>query len=383
MLPWVPACFIKFNQWLYLDFVSMYRCHRCHYRSNSPKNYSHHYAIHRYINNTSFPCGVPGCTRAFRVYESFTSHLSRDHSNYRVSHSITEKTSDACSSSQCPHGQLGQVGLEDELVNLTCTHCKMPCGQYSVLLAHLKEHIQNGAVVTCPYKGCTFEYRVISSLTSHLSRIHPTLPCEPVMSNLATESGSSVMSPSVECTANDCNIDTEGNNLEVQQQLPAVEEDETSDESLSDDVFLESVALFYLGLESKQHIPQSTLQKIVTGVCNFHDISQEELQLQLKKTLEEEGIALDRIPLIVNEVFSSDLFHLVHNSHDGTLRSNYCRKKFYHENLNYIAPVSVRLGRDGKNLERHYHYVPIRETVESFFQDSSVQEAIQHEKKFS
>ena len=188
-----------------------------------------------------------------------------------------------------------------------------------------------------------------------------------------TESGSSVMSPSVECTANDCNIDTEGNNLEVQQQLPAVEEDETSDESLSDDVFLESVALFYLGLESKQHIPQSTLQKVVTGVCNFHDISQEQLQLKLKKNLEEEGIGLDRIPLIVNEVFSSDLFHLVHNSHDGTLRSNYCRKKFYHKNLNYIAPVSVRLGRDGNNLERHYHYVPIRETVESFFQDLSVQ----------
>ena len=261
----------------------MYKCRHCHYRSNSPKTYSHHYAIHGYINNTSFPCGVPGCTRAFRAYESFTSHLSRDHCNYRVSHSITAKSSDTSTSSECHNVQLGQVDLEDKLVDLTCTLCEMPCDQYSVLLAHLKEHIKNGAAVNCPFKGCTSEYRFISSLTSHLSRIHPTLPCKPLISDSATGSGCPVMSPSVECTANDCNI--EGNNLEMQEQVPAVEEDETnSDESLSDDVFLESVALFYLGLESKQHVPQSTLQKIVTGVCNFH-ISQDQLQLQLKKPL--------------------------------------------------------------------------------------------------
>ncbi|XP_030842614.1 uncharacterized protein LOC105437795 isoform X1 [Strongylocentrotus purpuratus] len=347
----------------------MYKCHHCHYRSNSPKNYSQHYTIHKYINNASFPCGVPGCTREFRVYESFTSHLSRDHVNYRVS-CITDETSAPCSS-QGDIGNLEEVGLEDELLDLTCTRCKMPCKEYNMLLSHLKEHIRNGDVVTCPFNDCTSEYRVVSSLTSHLYRIHPTLKCKPVIPISATGMDSSVLPPSLGGTSNDCNKDTE--DIEMQQQLPEVEEDEPSDESLSSDMFLESVALFYLGLESKQHIPQSTLQKIITGVCNFHDVSQEQLQLQLKKHLEEEGIALDRIPIILNEVFSSDLFHLVNNSQSGPLRSNYCRKKFYTKHLNYISPVSVRLGRDGKNSERHYQYVPIRETVESFFQDPSVE----------
>ncbi|XP_064640806.1 uncharacterized protein LOC135495545 [Lineus longissimus] len=351
----------------------MYKCSHCHYRSDSPKSYSQHYAIHKYVNKTSFPCGVPGCTREFRVYESFTSHLSRDHSKVKTLRSGTEKTSDA-SSSTTPGHQPGQVGgpqglLEVE-VDLTCSHCEMTCSQYSVLLAHLKQHIKNGVVVTCPFKGCISQYRVISSLTSHLSRIHQVLQ----QSN--SENGSCAMSPSVECGVVGDNIGADENlqNMDNQQQpLPAVEEHENFDDDLSDDVFLESVALFYLQLESKHHVPQSTLQKIITGICDFHDRSQEQVQIQLKKILEEEGITPDRIPLIVNEVFSNDLFHLVNNSHDGTLRSNYCRKKFYKSNLNYIEHVQIRLGRDGKNFERHYQYVPIRETIESFFQDTSVQ----------
>ena len=57
------------------------------------------------------------------------------------------------------------------------------------------------------------------------------------MSNLATESGSSVMSPSVECTANDCNIDTEGNFLQLRKMKLLMK----VCLMMCDDVFLESV----------------------------------------------------------------------------------------------------------------------------------------------
>ena len=346
----------------------MYKCHHCHYRSNSPKNYSSHYTIHRYINNAKFPCGVPGCTREFRVYESFTSHLSRDHANYRLSQSTTERSSDASSETPCDYPE--NVCVEDA-VDFACTHCEKTCEQYDALLAHLKEHIRNGDRVTCPFKDCTSKYGVISSFTSHLFRIHPSLKHKPVASNSATGSKSPILPPSLGDTLYDSNNDTDDNCIGLHEELPGFEE-ESDSENLSEDVFLESVALFYLELESKQHIPQSTLQKIVTGVCNFHDVSQEQLQQQLRKSLEEEGIALDRIPFILDDVFSTDLFHLVNNSNSGTLRSNHCRKKFYRKHFDLVAPVSVRLGRDGNNSERHYQYVPIRKTIESFFQDSSV-----------
>ena len=41
-------------------------------------------------------------------------------------------------------------------------------------IKHIKNHIKDGISVNCPIVGCNNSYKVVSSLTSHLSRYHKT-----------------------------------------------------------------------------------------------------------------------------------------------------------------------------------------------------------------
>lgn len=50
--------------------------------------------------------------------------------------------------------------------------CERQCQNSKELIAHLKSHIVEGHVVTCPVRGCTNTFRVKSSFTAHMSRKH-------------------------------------------------------------------------------------------------------------------------------------------------------------------------------------------------------------------
>jgi hypothetical protein len=214
----------------------------------------------------------------------------------------------------------------------------------------------------------------VSSFTSHVSRSHSNWS----QGNLENIGDVELEDGNIARESNESEGDPE-NDIEpaYHEDMPndAPEDDfcEDGDEGLSEDVFLESVALFYLKLEAKFHLPQSSIQEIVTSVCDFHKLSQNELQSQLKKLLQEEGITNEKIDYIVDDVFNSDLFDMVHDSVTGTLRSNYTRKKYYKTCFDYVTPLSIRLGRDKDNIDRHYHYVPIKETITTLFKDLTMQ----------
>ncbi|XP_064641941.1 uncharacterized protein LOC135496511 [Lineus longissimus] len=357
-----------------LTCTGMYKCNHCPYKGKSPIEYTHHYAIHRHVNQVGFPCGVPGCPRTFKLYSSFSTHLSRDHRNYRhVRQNVEANTGNLPISTNSADNVNNLVSP-----NLTCDHCKKLCDSPAEIMRHLKEHIREGIVIKCPIHDCSSKYKVASSFTSHMSRCHNSWS----LGNMGNQGDVLVQVVENENTAvgpiiPEVNIE---NNVEPACPEAAVMDhdgpeendpgDETDTEGLSDNVFLESVALFYLKLEAKFHIPQSAIQEIVTSVCDFHKLSQYELQLQLKKLLWEEGVTDEKIGYIVEDVFKSDFFEIVH---DGTLRSNYTRKKYYKESFDYVIPVSVGLGRDKDNIDRHYHYVPIKETITTLFKDLTMQ----------
>jgi predicted aldo/keto reductase-like oxidoreductase len=112
----------------------MYRCDHCQYKAKSPIEYTRHYAIHRHINKVGFPCGVPGCPRTFKLYSSFTTHISRDHQNYR----------------HARHNFQANTNADKVNLNLTCDHCKKLCDNTADVTRHLKEHIRNGVEIECP-----------------------------------------------------------------------------------------------------------------------------------------------------------------------------------------------------------------------------------------
>jgi Zinc finger, C2H2 type len=52
------------------------------------------------------------------------------------------------------------------------TPCKEQFSDLSHLIKHLKQHLDNGLSVTCPYKNCGKLFKVKSLFSAHLSRKH-------------------------------------------------------------------------------------------------------------------------------------------------------------------------------------------------------------------
>ena len=59
----------------------MFHCEVCSYSSQSVKSYVLHYRLHRHQHNVDFPCGYKECSRRFKKYTTFKSHLQRDHAS--------------------------------------------------------------------------------------------------------------------------------------------------------------------------------------------------------------------------------------------------------------------------------------------------------------
>ena len=120
----------------------IYKCRLCSYSGASSSGCVEHVQIHRSTTNFVFHCGQPNCPRTFRKLESFKSHVYRDHSK--------QKKGD--SSRPLHHSE----------INLSCQVklCRFTCNEYSNFMSHLKEHIEKGENVCCPFKHCFSEFRL-------------------------------------------------------------------------------------------------------------------------------------------------------------------------------------------------------------------------------
>lgn len=129
--------------------MAVLQCALCTYSTKSLKAFTNHYQVHRNVANFSFPCGVPECSRHFRKYAAFRSHVYRDHKFHRSSRCIKNVTF------------LCQV-----------PYCSYECTSVTEFLAHLKNHILQKLTISCPFKNCDKSFSVKSSFTAHISRCH-------------------------------------------------------------------------------------------------------------------------------------------------------------------------------------------------------------------
>ena len=128
-------------------------------------------------------------------------------------------------------------------------------------------------------------------------------------------------------------------------------------------------------LESQFFLPASTLQYIVTELGTVTREGDEVVKINLRKHLLSENISPDRVDIIINESFNNNPFKKS-LSHLGT---NYKRKKFYKSKFDYVQPVSESLKEDDqpeKENDKCFQYVPIVKTLEAFYRDKSMQEAL-------
>lgn len=107
-----------------------------------------------------FPCAHDDCSRSFKSYAGFKTHLYRDHvvrhksTQFLVSQS-THTTILSCASFAC------NVPL-----------CNRASGNMRDLIQHVKGHIEQGVCMDCPFAGCSKKFNKKSTFSSHMSRKH-------------------------------------------------------------------------------------------------------------------------------------------------------------------------------------------------------------------
>jgi hypothetical protein len=299
-----------------------------------------------------FPCGLPACNRTLKTYVALKVHVSRDHSKQRRPTIIHEDDPALC----------------------VCSHCSKKFTALKELSRHLNNHISAGIRIDCPFPNCQKKYAVQSSFACHVSRHHKDPVYILPLANLQDENNN-----------HDDNMDIEQNY--APHDMPGFVENESSTdderaENGPDDpndsvrAFLRNLALLFLMLQAKYHTPANTLQKIIEGFSDLHSQSQAHMHKILSDKIVSLGVAPDEAKQITDDVLSSDLFLNV-NSQEGDLSSQYKRSKFYKQEYRYVEPINVRLGKDVNDIQRYCHYVPIKDTIQSMFQDIGVRNQYQ------
>lgn len=131
----------------------MYKCRYCKTNTTTLINYVKHCVVHSNVPNVYFPCIKEFCSRVFKTYSGFRSHVLRDHLLHKSKFWVNINTEE----------------------KLKCT--KFGCitkkfSNYRTLSIHLKSHFQGNSMVKCPFKNCQLSFRNKNTYSAHLTRKH-------------------------------------------------------------------------------------------------------------------------------------------------------------------------------------------------------------------
>lgn len=138
----------------------------------------------------------------------------------------------------------------------------------------------------------------------------------------------------------------------------------TADEKL----FLNNLPLFYLKLQANFLLLVSTIQSIIEGFQQIHDIGQSHFHSKLKECM----IYLEVPEDVINDLIA----YLLKTFNTTELRSDQTLKSYFKTHFNYVAPVKLYLGKDRCGKEIFCQYIPMKETLAALYtgiSESSVQ----------
>ncbi|KAL7291766.1 hypothetical protein TKK_0014552 [Trichogramma kaykai] len=323
----------------------MFICQFCEFQTELFKNFSSHRNIHYNITK-NINCGYEGCKKMFGQEPHLKVHLIRNHGISLKDNSLTH--SKDCS---------------DERGKFICTVelCKKEHNSFQTLIIHLKEHIRDQELITCPYRDCDKQYSILSSFTGHLTKKHKNRTPDTEKDLSAEDNCNNVDVPS--------DIDIEQADSHAIHDVPSTTDDlsgTTNDSAgssnLSIDLFHTNIAQLYLKLESEFLVPNSTIQHIVTANNAIDEQRLDILKSRLFQRLEKENVQLDLIHKIMSIMNEVDPIPLT-NKLFGTV---YKRKKFYKTHFKFVEPVPLTIDKKKKTF---FTYVPIISTLTNMLQD--------------
>ena len=329
----------------------MYVCKVCSCRSKSLRAYAQHYRFHRNANKVAFPCALNGCSQSFRTYNAFARHIAVCHDDARRSNAS---------------GRYSGVA-----VKFTCTVplCRQQCSDFSSFIKHIKHHLSSGTgnSVACPYKDCGKMFKLKSSFSAHLSRKHSNSSVHQICDY-------HLVSPSFDETVSPQNVVSEaaddGDDLSGDDAVEFVDYQEYKQK------YFHSMAQFYMLLQSKFHVPVTTINKIVEELCVTHELESQFLQSSLRTMLQRSEMQMEKVDEIIKCVLDNDIFREAHNSENGMLRSDHMRRKYYQDNFSFVAPVQILLGSSTYGSTTVCHYVPIKDILCALLKNDCVMQMI-------
>ncbi|KAG9281964.1 hypothetical protein AMEX_G546, partial [Astyanax mexicanus] len=307
----------------------MYHCKVCNYESNAVVGFTQHMKLHSNSPNCPFACGVSECSRVFRKFAAFKSHLYRDHKSYQRS--------------------LRSSAYENIHRTLICQieFCQSTFTNLKEFVNHLKSHIQEGRKIKCPFRGCEKEFGVKSTFSSHISRTHRNSSSEHVHETFFDNPHQNMGQSS--CTE-----------TEIVEELGP-------EEALDTELFLKNLSLFYLKLQAKLLLPASVIQTIIEEFQDIYDLAQSDVFSKLKQKLSVLGVSNTTITNVIEELKKEDVFR----QGNCILRTDQRRKTVFKTAFNYVEPQPLYLGANDSGKECFAQYVPVKETLGALFESDS------------
>lgn len=231
----------------------------------------------------------------------------------------------------------------------------------------LNIHSDPELLYKCAFPECDFKSNSKTTLRSHRFRKHQD-------QNVATAQSSETSSPPspeqnfsvAPFVISPVTQNYESNEAVVTQFLGVVAD------SSANDLLLKRFTHLNLTLNTKFHVPDSTLEHIMKS---YFTLLKESSRITASKVTEQLGGCANELNVkkVIDQIFSEDpMFKLL--GPEGPLRSYYCRKNEYAKQFNYVKPVKEPLGLNDFNVPCHYHRVPIKESLKMLFSDDSVYE---------
>lgn len=310
----------------------MFLCEVCSYSSKSIKSYVLHYRLHRNHHNIEFPCGYRECSRRFKKYSAFRSHLQRDHV------------------SKNPDKAFANVSLKCNLQ--FCKH--LTFDNIALFISHIKFHISDGIKIRCPYDDCCVYFEKKSSFTSHISRYHKHSSLDKISAFHKSPSANRITNEicptsSASSVFNDNMSDVEG--------------------MVEMDHLYTNMALFYLKLHAKHFVSNSVIQDINE---QFFEINKELSYISsnnLRKALKSVSIDDKIIEKALSEFNNSGMEQL-----SSMFETDYKRSQYFKKNFNFIEPTEVFLGKNNLRKDCYIQYVSIISTLQTLLKNQDISE---------
>ncbi|XP_013889855.1 uncharacterized protein LOC106537035 [Austrofundulus limnaeus] len=205
---------------------------------------------------------------------------------------------------------------------------------------HLKRHLRTRETVNCPFAGCSFKSRVISTFTAHKSRYHHAAAFVDFKPDLVVKCHSEVV-------VNDEDFDE----LVSSDSLLPEPEVQTVQNSIQ-----RRIASLLLRLQAVLHVSQSAIQEIVDELFDVGECAGQITRDKIENILKVHNCSSEDLTASLTEALQS-ANPLTLLSREGPLGTEFKRQSFYRQNFTVIEPVEYVLNRHKKS--HTVVYVPI------------------------